>query len=113
MKNYAILIFICLVTISCNKQTNDFKVPIVSDSGIKPTIIDGTLSFESIKELKETWDYLSKLSINERKKWEETHGFYSIERRIYEEITKNPSNGGFCLHNRSFIFLAIPYIILE
>ena len=85
MKNFMVLIIICLVNISCTKRTNEFNLPNMSDDlVINPTIVDGTLSFKSVEELNKTWEYLSKLSLDEKIKWEETHGFYSIERRTEE-----------------------------
>jgi hypothetical protein len=87
MKNYLLLAFFCLIAISCKKQTNDFTVTPVFDPENKSNIVDGTLSFKSIDELIVTWGFLSKLSTNERKKWEEAHGFCSIKRRTEEGFT--------------------------
>jgi hypothetical protein len=92
MKRLSIPFIICIFICSCSKiNTEQSQKNPTPDLEFTPTVIDGTLSFKNHEEVIKAINFLSKLSLTERKKWEEKNGFYSIRRRVsegYEAINK-------------------------
>ena len=85
MRTAFTMLFVCLFLFSCSENEQIYKSDAKNVSIQNyPSIIKGTLSFNSSKELQDLIDYLVKLSVSERKAWEEKHGFYSIRRKTEE-----------------------------